>query len=540
MKIAEKYFKISCIFIILVILLSVFNAYPIRHRTDLSQNYQSFESDWHHAGESIEFPYMINGNMDNTIITSTLPKVNDNDKLILRDSFKGIRVYVNQVMIYEYMAETTCFSQLRGDLYLYVPLKAEYTHQQIDIEIIGDIKVPGGLSSIDIGDEASFMYSLLSGNPLNIIILIMMFMFGFGLLGVAVYIDLRKKKYDYRIFLYLGIFSLVSAVWIWTDSPIYHINEADAASVALLSFISFMAIPLPIVAFVDVICIKRKKSLQLISNLLFLNMLLQSVCYILGFTDFIQLLPLTHFLIILSVLLMCAALIDEVKSSNSMMAKGFLISLMILGLFSLVTLIQFYISPIRNGRSWFMLGFIFFIMLLVYFCIKRVWLLYEQNTKLKLYQNMAYNDMMTMAQNRTAFNEKMAQLEGKNLASTVLLILDINNLKQINDQYGHQAGDRMIIDTCSCILSIFENIANVYRIGGDEFAVLITEHNVNMQEMLKKLDEAIGSYNKLNQNAISLAYGYAIGDDNIDIESLFKQADKNMYLRKFEQKKEVI
>lgn len=537
MKSAEKYFKISCIFTILIVLLLAFRAYPISHRTDLSQNYTSFESNWLNAGESIEFPYMIDRHTEKAMITNTLPEVDNNDKLIVRDSFKGIRVFVNQELIYEYMAETTRFSRLRGDLYLYVPLKTEYSNQPIRIELIGDVNIPGGLSSIDIGDEASFMYTLQADNPFNMIILMMMFMFGFGLLGVAVYLDLRKKNYDYRIFLYLGIFSLVSAVWIWTDSPIYHINEADAASVALLSFISFMAIPLPIVAFVDVICIKRKKSLQIISNILFLNMMLQALFYVLGFTEFIQLLPLTHLLLVLSVIFMITALIDEIKANNSMLAKGFLISLSILGLFSLITLIQFYIRPIGNSRSFFMLGFISFIMLLVYFCVKRIWLLYEQNTKLKLYQNMAYNDMMTMAQNRTAFNEKMTQLNGKDLTSTTLLILDINNLKQINDEYGHQAGDRMIIDTCECILSIFENIANVYRIGGDEFAVLITKPNVNMKDLLKKLDDVILNYNSLNQNQISLAYGYAIADADIDIESLFKQADKNMYLRKFEQKK---
>lgn len=537
MKSAEKYFKISCIFTILIILLLAFRAYPISQRTDLSQNYTSFESNWFKDGESIKFPYMIERHTEKAMITNTLPEIDNNDKLIVRDSFKGIRVFVNQELIYEYMAETTRFSRLRGDLYLYVPLKTEYSNQPIRIELIGDVNIPGGLSSIDIGDEASFMYTLQADNPFNMIILMMMFMFGFGLLGVAVYLDLRKKKYDYRIFLYLGIFSLVSAVWIWTDSPIYHINEADAAAVALLSFISFMAIPLPIVAFVDVICIKRKKSLQLISNVLFLNMMLQALFYVLGFTEFIQLLPLTHLLIILSVIFMITALIDEIKANNSMLAKGFLISLSILGLFSLITLVQFYIRPIDNSRSWFMLGFISFIMLLVYFCVKRIWLLYEQNTKLKLYQNMAYNDMMTMAQNRTAFNEKMTQLEGKDLTSTTLLILDINNLKQINDEYGHQAGDRMIIDTCSCILSIFEDIANVYRIGGDEFAVLIPKSNVNMKDLLKKLDDVILNYNSSNQNQISLAYGYAIGDADIDIETLFKQADKNMYLRKFEQKK---
>lgn len=539
MKTAEKYFKISCIFTVLIILLSAFYAYPLTHRTNLSQNYFSYENNWQSDGERIEFPYMIDRNVEKAIITNQLPEVNDNDKLILRDSFKGICVYVNQKLTYEYMTETTLISRLRGDLYLYVPLMSDYSNQPISIELIGDVKVPGGLSSITIGDEASFMYSLLSDNSLNRIILMMMFMFGLGLLGVAVYLDLRKKNYDYRIFLYLGIFSLIAAVWIWTDSPIYHINEADAASVVLLSFISFMAIPLPIVAFVDTICIKQKKSLKIISDALFLNLMLQSLLYVSGITNFIQLLPLTHSLIILSVFFMSAALIDEVKSSNSMMAKGFLISLIILGFFSLITLIQFYISPIGIGRSWFMLGFISFIVILVYFCVKRVWLLYEQNTKLKLYQNMAYNDMMTMAQNRTAFNEKMAQLVDKDISSVILLMLDINNLKQVNDQFGHQAGDRMIIDTCQCILSIFENIASVYRIGGDEFAVLITERSVNLKDSLKKLDEALTSYNAVSQHPISLAYGYAAGDSETDIETLFKQADKNMYHRKFEQKKEL-
>lgn len=539
MKIAEKYLKIGSVLTILIILLLSFRAYPLRHRTDLNQNYYSFESNWQGAGESIEFPYMLDRRTEKVVITNTLPKVNETDKLIMHDSFRGVRVFINQELIYEYMTESTHFGRLRGDLYLYVPLKSDYSYQKISIELMSDVNIPGGLSSIDIGDEASFMHSLLVNNPFNTIILIMMFMFGFGLLGVAIYIDLRKKNYDYRIFLYLGIFSLVSAVWIWTDSPIFHINDANAVSVALLSFISFMAIPLPIVAFVDVICINHKKSLQIMSNILFLNMMLQSLFYLFGLTEFIQLLPLTHFLIVLSVIFMCIALVNEIKANNSMMAKGFLISLSILVFFSLITLIQFYISPFGKGRSWFTLGFILFIMLLVYFCIKRIWMLYEQNTKLKFYQNMAYNDMMTMAQNRTAFNEKMKQLEGKDLTSTVLLILDINNLKQINDQYGHQAGDRMIIDTCSCILSIFENFADVYRIGGDEFAVLITDHNVNMKDILRKLDEAVTSHNRLNQNPISLAYGYAVGDENADIETLFKQADKQMYLKKFKQKKEL-
>ena len=252
---------------------------------------------------------------------------------------------------------------------------------------------------------------------------------------------------------------------------------------------------------------------------------------------FIKLLPITHGLLILSIVLMISALIKEIKSNNSMMAKGFLLALSVLGFFSSFSLIEFYTKPLTSDRIWFMLGFITFILILVYFCVKRVWQLYEQNTKLKFYHDMAYADMMTLAQNRTAFNEMMGQLRGTDLTDVTLLILDINNLKQVNDQYGHQRDDQMIIDTSTCILSVFKN--NVYRIGGDEFAVLVLDDDVMVQDYLKRLDDTLSNYNTLHQYPISLAYGYAKGKSEMDIEALFKQADENMYAKKFKQKSEL-
>ncbi|RHN01437.1 GGDEF domain-containing protein [Dielma fastidiosa] len=537
MKIIVKYFKILCVFTAFLIVLSAFNQYPIKLRTDVKQGFRPFESGWTCEMNSIEsFPYMIEGNADTFWISNELPDVTENDSLIIRDSFKGLRVYVDQQLIYEYMPTVTAFNKIRGDIYLYIPLQTAYSHQKVSFEIIGDTQIPGGISMIAIGDEAAHMLALLQENAINIVILLMMLLFGLGLIAVAAYLDFRKKTYDYRVFLYLGVFALISAVWLWTDSPAYHVNEADAAAVSLLSFISFMAIPLPIVAFVNVICVKQKRLLQVLINILYLNLLIQPVLYILNLTNFITLLPLTHALIVGSVVCMVYALIQEIKTSNSMMAKGILIALSILIVFSLVSLVQFYIRPIVTGRTSFMFGFIAFIILLVYFCIKRVWLLYEQNTKLALYHKLAYNDIMTNAKNRTAFNEKMAQLMNLSTEAMALMILDINNLKQVNDQYGHHEGDEMIINTCHCILNAFSEIGEVYRIGGDEFVVLMLNKPENLDIYLSRLEMVIQRFNADHQHPISLAYGCAVGSDQTDIENLFKQADKNMYQCKFNQK----
>ncbi len=143
---------------------------------------------------------------------------------------------------------------------------------------------------------------------------------------------------------------------------------------------------------------------------------------------------------------------------------------------------------------------------------------------------------MTNAKNRTAFNEKMAQLMKLSTESMALMILDINNLKQVNDQYGHHEGDQMIINTCHCIFNAFNEIGEVYRIGGDEFVVLMLNRPEDLTVYLNRLEQLIQSFNADHPHPISLAYGCAVGSNQIDIENLFKQADKNMYQCKFDQK----
>ena len=189
MKIIEKYFKILCVFTAFLIVLSAFNQYPIKLRTDVKQGFRPFESGWTCEMNSIEsFPYMIEGNADTFWISNELPDVTENDSLIIRDSFKGLRVYVDQRLIYEYMPTVTAFNKIRGDIYLYIPLQTAYSYQKVSLEIIGDTQIPGGISMIAIGDEAAHMLALLQENAINIVILLMMLLFGLGLIAVAAYL----------------------------------------------------------------------------------------------------------------------------------------------------------------------------------------------------------------------------------------------------------------------------------------------------------------------------------------------------------------
>ena len=121
-------------------------------------------------------------------------------------------------------------------------------------------------------------------------------------------------------------------------------------------------------------------------------------------------------------------------------------------------------------------------------------------------------------------------------------MVDLNFLKRINDTYGHEQGNIAIKKLCHLVCAIFEH-SPVFRIGGDEFAVVL-EHNdyAKVSDLVDtfnaKLDEMAADTKLEPWERISAAIGVARYDPVTDssVANVFKRADKAMYLRKKEMK----
>ena len=101
---------------------------------------------------------------------------------------------------------------------------------------------------------------------------------------------------------------------------------------------------------------------------------------------------------------------------------------------------------------------------------------------------------------------------------------------------GHSAGDELICSAAECILSVFKPLGCCYRMGGDEFAILlqnITESQVN--RALLQLELCISRRNLTRSFPLSVAVGHAMGQD-APIEQLFREADADMYRNKSQMK----
>ena len=165
--------------------------------------------------------------------------------------------------------------------------------------------------------------------------------------------------------------------------------------------------------------------------------------------------------------------------------------------------------------------------------------------KLQGYMNyingLAYRDALTGVKNLAAYKEMATKLELKMGSGEqepfAILVLDINGLKKTNDRYGHEIGNRLIVRATKLICNIFKH-SPVFRVGGDEFIVLLEGEDLeNREALIAELDEScMQTFVSAGEEtiAVSVARGIEYFDRNVDtrIEDILNRADKKMYEHK--------
>lgn len=151
-----------------------------------------------------------------------------------------------------------------------------------------------------------------------------------------------------------------------------------------------------------------------------------------------------------------------------------------------------------------------------------------------VYKKLATTDILTGMYNRNAF-EQWEIKQGREIADIGIALCDLNNLKFYNDNYGHELGDQYIIDAADIIMKAFDNKGECYRIGGDEFVVVVHHiSNFDIQKTKQKMCDMENEYNsKSDILKIEIAFGYtATIETDHQISDIMKRADQLMYQEK--------
>ena len=149
------------------------------------------------------------------------------------------------------------------------------------------------------------------------------------------------------------------------------------------------------------------------------------------------------------------------------------------------------------------------------------------------------HDPLTGLANRAAFRNALAELMQNEVdhQTSALLFLDGDNFKLINDNWGHAAGDKVLMEVASRLMTFAGKRHLAWRLGGDEFAVLLREvrSEAEVQALCQALTEKfLPPFNLHNGHSatLSLSVGYALAWEHATAESLQELADQNMYRMK--------
>lgn len=145
------------------------------------------------------------------------------------------------------------------------------------------------------------------------------------------------------------------------------------------------------------------------------------------------------------------------------------------------------------------------------------------------------HDVLTKLHNRSFFTEELNRLERSIVRPVSCIFLDMNGLKQINDEQGHDVGDGLLRRVGSVLNQAIQNTSyTASRIGGDEFVIIMPNTDENAVHMMTTtIAELLTVDNQYySSQPISIAVGSATTLENETIEAMLKRADQSMYVQK--------
>lgn len=147
---------------------------------------------------------------------------------------------------------------------------------------------------------------------------------------------------------------------------------------------------------------------------------------------------------------------------------------------------------------------------------------------------LSTHDALTGLGNRLAFDDALLALDARGPHPIGVLMVDLDGLKQVNDQQGHAAGDALLRRVADVLRATFRVDDVIARIGGDEFAVLTAGRDAEALSSLgARLTDALQQHNReVDAPPLRLSIGVAVAESGVSVAAALRDADARMYSMK--------
>lgn len=507
--------------------------------TNIDENWTLHNLDG--STESVSLPLTCLADDDGGLVIST--KLEDIDYqhacIKLGQNRYGIKAYIDDELIYQ--VNTTKISrQLMFSTISLIELPDNSSGHELKLVFSGTkdgkYRIPGA-SRDSIG---AFRYSVALGDIYTLIVIVLMIALGIVLL--TTHFIYQMRGYEEPRLVCLAEFLFLSATWGFCDSWLPLLIGMSSELSGILCYSALATLMIPMTIFIWMTCGKRGRILPVMAIIGIINVFAQVALSITGIVKLDSMIAISHSIIFICIgigFIELAKAFSENTDSKDL-AMTFYGGIM-LASSSIVTLILYWLKEGSAYRNCLMTGMLcFMLMFFIGVVIKHNETREAEREKLKeaeLNKFLSNYDQLTGLRNRRAFESRLSEIEEKDMSlDTAMVMMDLNDLKVTNDTYGHGAGDDLIATAARVIEEVYGRDGECYRIGGDEFVVIVTNPRSGMSTYDELLDQRIEERNKLSKWKLSIARGfsylYKTDGTKRSIEEWKMESDAQMYKNK--------
>ncbi len=397
----------------------------------------------------------------------------------------------------------------------------------------------GVVNPIFYGDFGGLMKEIIFSYGYRLLIGLLTFATGFALMVSGLFLYRNQNKPN----VYLGLFAIFLGIWMVSESRMMQLFTGDIFVIGSLSYIALTLLPIPLFGYL-LFHVQKKFHLYffILIGVFALYTPLIMILEYLDIYDYFQSVLITQVLLVISMVTTISIIVVERITYKNEQIKEMFDYLIVFAIFGVLEIVVFFRSDFSYTSYFMAIGIAIIMLMILYNYIQFLIMRFKIGYENEFYQYLAYNDPITDAKNRLAYEQDFDRFfeDGDMLDTLRLLYFDLDNLKHINDVYGHLEGDAVIKEGYNIIKQTFGQYGTVYRIGGDEFACLVTSlDHLAFEELKKEFEELVLKSNDEKEYHFGLSIGSSIYDEHDQTpEDLVERADQLMYEYKRKTKKE--
>lgn len=476
-----------------------------------------------------------------------LPSMDSDASLVYRSKDVYTKVLIGDEVLYETnVYESRFYNRSPGNLWNIAHIYDCYSGALVELQIY--MVYDANAVTVDFtmwGDENDIILTLCRKKFFGIAVSVMMVIIGILLITFDLMPAYRQARKHHGM-IWLGLYSALIGIWSLIETNVIQFFVMDARILQLVDNMVMVTDSMPLLLYLD--CEYQIFKNWFMRAFGFLNAIYILVCVgvqLWGENDLHVLLPGAMLTLVVSCVALLAWVILRLKKMlrkhqpvlNYVLQLSGLCGLWISALFEMLRYSQ---SDHMDRAEYLRVGMLIFVACLAISSQLETYRLLENGMKFDIISSLAYSDGLTGLGNRTAYLEQLeAYASGEAGVSQLgIVFLDVNNLKKVNDNQGHEKGDELITLAAGIIEKSFGKYGKPYRIGGDEFCVFIT--GLSLKE---KYEEGLCEFRRMIEEAnrtmqlsfeVQIANGFCICDtmEKEKLDKAVMSADALMYENK--------